>query len=155
MKTAKPAAGAAGFRSFELEAQDVMSRQGTRRAQAVVRAALLVVALLIGWAAWATLDEVTRGDAKVIPSRQLQLVQSFDGGVVAEILVREGALVEKDQVLLKIDETRAVFLRGRRRFGFSIEGFSAQDPEVFERARRRHRGLVYRTEARVGLAHDL
>jgi adhesin transport system membrane fusion protein len=66
-----------------------------------------VTVLMIVWAALAHVDEVTRGDAKVIPSRQLQLVQSFDGGVVSEILVREGQVVEKDQVLLKIDETRA------------------------------------------------
>ena len=49
----------------------------------------------------------TRGDGKVIPSRQLQVVQSLDGGVVSEILVREGQEVEAGQLLLKIDETRA------------------------------------------------
>ena len=100
-------AAAAGFRNFEVEADEVMSRQRTRRAQAIVRAAVLIVMLFILWAALAKVDEVTRGDGKVIPSRQLQLVQSFDGGVVSQILVREGQLVEKDQLLLKIDETRA------------------------------------------------
>lgn len=55
----------------------------------------------------------------------------------------------------EIDETRAVFLRGRRRFGFSVEGFAASDVGVFERARRRHQGLVYRTEAGVGLSTGL
>ena len=98
---------AAGFRSFELEADDVMSRARTQRAQKIVRAALVVVVLLIGWAALAHVDEITKGDARVISSRQLQLVQSLDGGVVSEILVREGQVVEKDQLLLKIDETRA------------------------------------------------
>jgi adhesin transport system membrane fusion protein len=100
-------ASQAGFRSFELEAAEVMSRSRTQRAQRVVRTAVVVVALLIVWAALAHVDEVTRGEAKVIPSRQLQLVQSFDGGVVSEILVKEGQVVEKDQLLLKIDETRA------------------------------------------------
>ena len=98
---------AAGFRSFELEADDVMSRARTQRAQKIVRAALVVVVLLLGWAALAHVDEITKGDARVISSRQLQLVQSLDGGVVSEILVREGQVVEKDQLLLKIDETRA------------------------------------------------
>jgi membrane fusion protein, adhesin transport system len=98
---------AAGFRSFELEAGELMSRARTRRAQKIVRAALIVVALLIAWASLARVDEITKGDARVIPSRQLQLVQSLDGGVVSEILVREGQVVEKDQLLLKIDETRA------------------------------------------------
>jgi adhesin transport system membrane fusion protein len=97
----------AGFRSFELEAGDVMSRAHTHRAQKIVRAAVVVVMLLIVWASLAHVDEITKGDARVISSRQLQLVQSLDGGVVSEILVKEGQVVEKDQLLLKIDETRA------------------------------------------------
>lgn len=100
-------AHSAGVRSFELEADDVMSRQRTQRAQTIVRAGLLVMILLIVWATLARVDEVTRGDGRVIPSRQLQVVQSLDGGVVSEILVQEGQVVEAGQLLLKIDETRA------------------------------------------------
>ena len=55
----------------------------------------------------------------------------------------------------EIDETRAIFLRGRRRFAFLLEGFAAADTGVFERARRRHQGLIYRTEAGVGLSTGL
>jgi membrane fusion protein, adhesin transport system len=95
------------LRSFELEADELMSRSRIVRAQRIVRAALVVVVLLIGWASVAHIDEVTRGDGKVIPSRQLQVVQSLDGGVVTEILVREGQVVEEGQLLLKVDETRA------------------------------------------------
>ncbi len=97
----------AGLRSFEAQADAVMSRSRTQRAQLIVRTALVFVLLLIVWAALAHVDEVTRGDARVIPSRQLQTVQSLDGGVVSEILVTEGQVVERDQLLLKIDETRA------------------------------------------------
>ena len=97
----------AGFRDFEVEADAVMSRAHTQRAQKIVRAAVVIVLLLIVWASLAHVDEVTKGDGKVIPSKQLQLVQSLDGGVVTAILVREGEVVEKDQLLLKIDETRA------------------------------------------------
>jgi adhesin transport system membrane fusion protein len=100
-------ANRAGFRSFEREADDLMSRQQTHRAQKIVRAAVVIVVLLVVWAALAEVDEVTRGDGRVIPSRQLQVVQSLDGGVVSEILVREGEVVEQNQLLLKIDETRA------------------------------------------------
>jgi adhesin transport system membrane fusion protein len=95
------------MRSFELEADEIMSRERTARAQKIVRAALLVVLALIVWAGFARIDEFTRGDGKVIPSRQLQVVQSLDGGVVSEILVREGEEVEKGKVLLRIDHTRA------------------------------------------------
>ncbi len=68
------------------------------------------VILLIGllWAAFATVDEVARGTGKVIPARQVQVIQAVDGGVVAEILVREGQMVEAGQSLFLIDETRFV-----------------------------------------------
>ena len=97
----------AGLAPFEREADALISRQRTHHAQAIVRAALLVLAVLLVWAAMARVDEVTRGDARVVPSRQLQIVQSLDGGVVAEILVREGQVVEAGQLLLRVDETRA------------------------------------------------
>jgi adhesin transport system membrane fusion protein len=101
------AATQAGMHAFEVEADAVMSRSATFRAQTLVRAALLVTVLLVVWAALAEIDEVTKGEAKVIPSRQLQVVQSLDGGVVSQILVKEGDVVEAGQLLLKIDETRA------------------------------------------------
>lgn len=97
----------AGMRSFELDAHAVMSTEHTYRAQTLVRTALLLVAVLLTWAGLAKIDEVTKGEAKVIPSRQLQVIQSLDGGVVSEILVKEGQVVEAGQLLLKIDETRA------------------------------------------------
>jgi adhesin transport system membrane fusion protein len=100
-------AAQAGMRSFELDAHAVMSTEHTHRAQTLVRTALLVVAVLIVWAGLAKIDEVTKGDAKVISSKQLQVIQSLDGGVVSEILVKEGQVVEAGQLLLKIDETRA------------------------------------------------
>ncbi len=104
--TPETAAGA-GMRSFELDAQAVMSTEQTYRAQTLVRSALLLVGVLLVWASLAKIDEVTKGEAKVIPSKQLQVIQSLDGGVVSEILVKEGQVVEAGQLLLKIDETRA------------------------------------------------
>ncbi|HEV7912959.1 MAG TPA: HlyD family type I secretion periplasmic adaptor subunit, partial [Albitalea sp.] len=82
------AAAPAGFRSFEQDADAVMSRSGTQRAQKIVRAAVVILLLLLLWASFAHVEEVTRGEGKVIPSRQLQVVQSLDGGVVSEILVQ-------------------------------------------------------------------
>jgi len=67
---------------------------------------LAIFAFLVAfvtWASQATLEEVTHGTAKVVPSRQIQTVQSMDGGIVSEILVREGEIVDPGQVLLRID----------------------------------------------------
>jgi len=65
----------------------------------------MAVTVLIGWAALANLDEVTRGEGKVIPSRQVQILQSMDGGMVSEILVKEGQSVKVGDLLLKVDPT--------------------------------------------------
>lgn len=83
-------------------------QQEPLRARVVLRAIGVILLILLLWAALAEVDEVTRGSGKVIPSSQLQVIQSLDGGIVSEILVREGQVVDKDQLLLKIDETRFV-----------------------------------------------
>lgn len=67
---------------------------------------LTVIALII-WAALAEIDEVTKGEAKVIPSQQVQIIQSQDGGVVKQILIKEGDIVEKGQLLVTLDQTRS------------------------------------------------
>ncbi len=96
-----------GMDVFERDATEVMSRQHTHRAQKIARAACVIVVALVVWAAFARVDEVTKGDGRVVPSRQLQVLQSLDGGVVEQILVHEGDKVEAGQVLLMIDPTRA------------------------------------------------
>ncbi len=58
------------------------------------------------WAGFASLDEVTVGDGKVIPSSQVQIVQNLEGGILAEIFVKEGQQVKKNQELLRLDDTR-------------------------------------------------
>lgn len=75
----------------------------TSRMLLVAISAMLVVGLI--WAHFAILDEVKRGDGRVIPSQQMQVVQTLEGGIVREILVQEGAIVKKDQPLMRIDDT--------------------------------------------------
>jgi adhesin transport system membrane fusion protein len=91
---------------FATDADLAMIRQEPLRARVLLRSLGIVFVVFILWAAVARVDEVTRGDGKVIPSRQLQVLQSIDGGLVSEILVREGEVVEAGQLLIKIDETR-------------------------------------------------
>lgn len=82
--------------------------QAPLRARFLLYATVLVLSALIFWASRAELDEVTRGSATVVPSRQVQVVQSLDGGIVSEILTREGQVVTAGQLLLRIDATRFV-----------------------------------------------
>ena len=72
----------------------------------LVTIAVILVAFVV-WADNAVLDIVTRGQGKVIPSSQVQVIQNLEGGIMAGILVHEGDLVDKDQVLIRIDNTTA------------------------------------------------
>ena len=82
--------------------QDPLRARGLLR---IVAAALIV---MVVWAAFAPIDEITRGDARVVPTTQLQIIQSVDGGVVEALLVKEGQIVEAGQMLLRVDPTRFV-----------------------------------------------
>lgn len=71
---------------------------------------LISVFALIGfflWARWAELDQITRATGQVIPSGRVQVVQSADGGVITELLVREGDAVTRGQLLVRLDFTKA------------------------------------------------
>ena len=67
--------------------------------------ALFIMVALV-WASFAELDEVSVGMGKVIPSKQLQVVQNLEGGIVEEILVKEGQQVEAGQPLIRLDDTQ-------------------------------------------------
>lgn len=90
------------------DAEWAMAEQKLRGSRIAVWTAVLAMLVLLVWAALAQLDEVTRGEGKVIPSRQVQVMQSLDGGIVSEILVKEGEQVKTGQLLLKVDPTRFV-----------------------------------------------
>jgi membrane fusion protein, adhesin transport system len=83
-------------------------QQEPLRARALLRWTVVSLVVLTLWAAIAQVDEVTKGEGKVIPSSQVQVIQSMDGGVVDEILVKEGQAVEAGALLLRIDPTRFV-----------------------------------------------
>lgn len=67
----------------------------------------VVIFSIITWASFAELDERTRGIGRIIPSRQIQVVQNLEGGIIKEIYVREGESVKQGQVLVTIDDTGA------------------------------------------------
>lgn len=90
------------------EAEWARINQTPLRARTLLYAIIVVFMLLIFWAAVAPLDEIARGDGKVIPSQKLQTLQSLDGGLVQEIRVREGQIVQAGEVLVKVDPTRFI-----------------------------------------------
>jgi membrane fusion protein, adhesin transport system len=80
--------------------------QSPRGGRAIVWMTLILFGLLLYWMYISEIDEITRGNGKVIPSSQIQMVQNLEGGILAEILVREGDIVQKDQLLMRLDQTR-------------------------------------------------
>ena len=91
------------WRPEELAADD----GGLRRSPHWLLAAIVAFFLIaLAWAWLAQIDEITRGDGKVITASQTQYVQNLEGGIIAKILVKEGDLVKKDQVLFELDRMR-------------------------------------------------
>lgn len=93
---------------FDANADWAIAEQTPKGARIVIWLSVASLVVLLLWSAFAVLDEVTRGEGKVIPSRQIQILQSLDGGIVSEILAREGQTVKTGDLLLKVDPTRMV-----------------------------------------------
>lgn len=91
---------------FVKDADYFMIHQEPLRARVLVRTILIALALFVMWTAVALVDEITKADGKVIPSSQIQILQSLDGGIVVEINVKEGQVVDAGQILLRVDPTR-------------------------------------------------
>jgi len=91
---------------FVQDADYFMIQQEPLRARVLVKTILISLSLFIMWMAVAEIDEITKGEGKVIPSSQIQILQSLDGGIVVEINVKEGQIVDAGQVLLRVDPTR-------------------------------------------------
>jgi adhesin transport system membrane fusion protein len=88
----------------DIRAAAALRTPRTSRMLLVTFLALLVTSL--AWAHFAILDEVKRGNGRVVPSRQTQVVQSLDGGIVGDIIVQEGAIVKQGQSLMRIEDTK-------------------------------------------------
>lgn len=77
-----------------------------RLARLTIWALLGFILFALIWMALAQVDEVTRGTGKAVPSSRLQKIQNLEGGIVSELLVREGEVVNAGQPLLRLDDTR-------------------------------------------------
>lgn len=85
----------------------VSSASTDRGLSTVVWGSVIGLILFIAWAAYAELDQITRASGQIIASSRKQIIQSSDGGVLTELLVREGSAVQRGQVLARLDATRA------------------------------------------------
>ncbi|MDD5373139.1 MAG: HlyD family type I secretion periplasmic adaptor subunit [Sulfurimonas sp.] len=74
----------------------------------VIKIWLVTIVIFIGWASFAEVDEITRGDGKAIPYGQNQIIQNLEGGIIESILVNEGQKVKTDEVILKINNAKSL-----------------------------------------------
>ncbi len=81
-------------------------RANLYRSRWTLRAAAFGFVMLIAWAWWAEIDQITRAPGQVIASARTQIVQAPDGGVLEKLLVREGDVVTKGQVLAMLERSR-------------------------------------------------
>ena len=91
------------LRYMQSLASAVVQRSPRYLMMTLVMVAIAVISAIV-WMGFAKTDIVVRGTGKVIPSQKLQVVQSLEGGVVSEILVHEGDLVNVSQPLIKISD---------------------------------------------------
>lgn len=161
-------------RDFAADADAAMIAQEPLRARKAIKSVGVVIVVFLVWASLAHVDEVTKGDGKVIPSRQLQVVQSLDGGIVSEILVKEGEAVREGQVLIKVDATRFLssFKENRAtylammakaaRLRAIAEGTEfmippevlSEDPELGEAERRAYLSRKAELDEKIGIARE-
>lgn len=118
--------------AFANDVRAAVDLRTPRTSRMLLSATLALFAVALIWSYFAVLDEVKRGNGRVVPSRSMQVVQSLEGGIVTEILAQEGAIVREGQPLMRIDDT----------------GFAAQFGEVRER-RAAMAARVTRLEAEV------
>ena len=133
--------------AFANDVQAAAELRTPRTAQLILFSTLAMMVTGLIWAYFASLDEVKRGNGKVVPTRQVQVIQSLEGGIVTTILVREGASVREDEPLMRIDDTNFASQYGeiRERRGAAAARVARLEAQATEKPR-----LVFPD----GLAHD-
>lgn len=93
--------------AYMSEVDAALHRAGHPYAYLLSLAIAAVFGIFFIWAAFAPLDEVTRGQGQVIPSQRVQIIQNLEGGILRELMVHESQIVEKGDVLVRIDNEAA------------------------------------------------
>ena len=105
------------------------------RTRIIIWGALIGVIVLVVWAYFAQIDQVTRATATVIASARTQDIQAVEGGVLTEILVREGEDVTKGQLVVTLEEERAqaAFANSSSKIAALRAKLSRLEAEIFEK----------------------
>ncbi|QEY51777.1 HlyD family type I secretion periplasmic adaptor subunit [Legionella longbeachae] len=75
-------------------------------ANSILFIVLMLIISGIIWSYFGMIDDVVIGEGKVIPSSEVKIIQSLDGGIINKILVQEGEIVHPNQILVTLDDTR-------------------------------------------------
>ena len=94
-------------RDAAIDDPDIQRENEFSGASRIITLSVLLFVLLGVWAWFGTLDEVSTGTGKVVPSSREQVLQSLDGGIVTELLVHEGDKVQAGQIVARLDPTRS------------------------------------------------
>lgn len=94
-------------RDVAIDDPDIQRENEFSGASRIITLSVLLFILLGVWAWFGTLDEVSTGTGKVVPSSREQILQSLDGGIVTEVLVHEGDKVQAGQIVARLDPTRS------------------------------------------------
>ena len=78
--------------TFSNDIRAAIDLRTPRTSRIILFASVGLIVTFLVWANFAVLDEVKRGNGKVVPSQQTQVVQSLEGGIISELLVQEGAI---------------------------------------------------------------
>lgn len=106
-----------------------------RPSSLIITAIVVFFALAITWSFWAELDTVSRAPGQIIPTGRVQVIQSTDGGKIANILVREGEHVKKGQLLVQLDDTKisAAVGEARGKVASLMSSMARINAELFDR----------------------
>ena len=92
---------------YASEVEAALARRPTKKARWLSAGVFLFFAAFIVWAGFATLDEVTRAEGQVVPSSRTQIIQNLEGGILSGVDVYEGQIVEKNDVLARLNNEMA------------------------------------------------
>ena len=92
--------------SFANDVRAAVELRTPKTARMLLLTGVGLMATFVIWAHFAVLDEVKRGNGRVIPARLVQTIQSLEGGIIEQILVHEGTVVQQGQPLMRINDTK-------------------------------------------------